>query len=305
MEQTILPVEAIQERDVDLILLEELSTDNTFCDWFIRELDLPKLTSVNGAWRSLSAFGLGETDILFSYNSNEKKIFVLIENKLDASFQNEQFNRYVKRAEEYVTTKECDLAFAILIAPTLYCENQSDFENYLTYETISERLEFVGSKRNLFKSELLKIASEKLRRGYQPINSLPVQNFWHSYWKFKVDKFPSLIMKKPDIVPHNSDWPMLFDDRLKDIVFYHKLGQGNTDATFKGFPEEVEFKIKEQLPGWAKFEKHNKSFSIRIFSGEIDRTKDFQEQIHTIENGLKNIERIRDWILENKNWLYN
>ena len=40
MEQTILPVEAIQERDVDLILLEELSTDNSFCEWFIRELDL-------------------------------------------------------------------------------------------------------------------------------------------------------------------------------------------------------------------------------------------------------------------------
>lgn len=55
-------------------------------------------------------------------------------------------------------------------------------------------------------------------------------------------------MKKPDIVPHNSDWPMLYDGRLKNIVFYHKLGQGNTDATFNGNLEEVEFKIKELLP---------------------------------------------------------
>lgn len=44
MEQSILPVESIQERDVDLILLEELSTDDTFCKWFIRELNLPNLT---------------------------------------------------------------------------------------------------------------------------------------------------------------------------------------------------------------------------------------------------------------------
>lgn len=302
MEQNILPIESIQERDVDLILLEELSTENAFCEWFVRELDLPILTSVNGAWRSISAFGLGETDILFSYNSNDEKIFVLIENKLDASFQNEQFHRYLKRTDEYLTKKECNKAFAILIAPKLYCENQNDFENYLTYETIAERFEFIGSKRNLFKSYLLKIATEKLRRGYQPINSVPVQSFWLSYWNFKEKKYPSLNMKKPDIVPYNSDWPMLYDNRLKNIVFYHKLGQGNTDATFKGFSEEFEFKIKEVLPEWGKFEKHGKSFSIRMYSGKIDRTKDFNEQIDKVENGLKNLECIRNWIVENINY---
>lgn len=303
MEQTIIPVESIRERDVDLILLEELSTDNSFCEWFTRELDFPTLTSVNGAWRSISAFGLGETDILFSYNSNDQKIFVLIENKLDTSFQNEQFNRYLKRADEYLNNKECDNVFAVLIAPKLYCENQTDFENYVTYETIADRLEFVGTKRNLFKSNLLQIATEKLRRGYQPVNSVPVQNFWHSYWRYKEENYPSLTMKKPDIVPQNSDWPMLYDDKLKNIVFYHKLGQGNTDATFKGFSDEVEFKIKEHIPDWAKFEKHGKSFSIRVFSGKIDRTKEFNEQIDNVENGLKNLERVRNWIIENKNLL--
>ncbi len=302
MKQSILPVESIQERDVDLILLEELSTDNSFCEWFIRELNLPDLTSVNGVWKSISAFGLGETDILFSYNSRGRKIYILIENKLDASFQDEQYNRYIKRAEEYLAKKECDLAFPLLIAPKLYCENQNNFENYLTYETIAARFEFVGTKRNLFKSNLLKIATEKLRRGYQPVNSVPVQKFWHSYWKYIKKNYPNLIMKKPDIVPHNSDWPMLYDARLKNIVFYHKLRQGNVDATFKDYPEEVEYKIRELLPDWAKLEKHRKSFSIRVFSGIVDRTKDFHEQIDTVEKGLKNLERIRKWIIENKNW---
>ena len=69
MQETILPIESIQERDVDLILLEEFCTDNTFCDWFVRELNLPKFSSSNGAWRSITDYGLGETDILFSYNS--------------------------------------------------------------------------------------------------------------------------------------------------------------------------------------------------------------------------------------------
>ena len=298
MQSTILPVEAIRERDVDLILLEELSTDNNFCDWFIEELGLPKFKSANGAWRSITGFGLGETDLLFSYNSNDKIIFVLIENKLDADFQEEQFERYEKRAAEYLNENHCNEAYSVLIAPDLYCKNQNNFESFISYETIINRLEFTGTKRNLFKSELLKIAIEKLRRGYQPVNSEPVQTFWHNYWEFKERNFPSLKMKKPEIVPHNSDWPMLYDDRLKNITFYHKLGQGNADVTFRNFPRELQDKIEEILPEWARIENHQKSFSIRMFSGKIDRTKNFDEQIENVKKGLSNLEKIRNWIID-------
>lgn len=299
MEHTILPVESILERDVDLILLEELITDNSFCEWFVNELNLPRFLSVNGAWRSITDFGLGETDILFSYNSEDSKIFVLIENKLDASFQEAQYERYTKRANEYLIKNECDKTYTVLVAPNLYCENQNDFENYISYETIASRFESIGSKRNLFKSELLKIASEKLRRGYQPINSETVQKFWHLYWNFKEKNHPSFTMKKPGIVPHNSDWPMLYDDELQGITFYHKLGQGNTDANFRGFSNELYFKIKEKLPYGMLLEKHNKSFSIRIKSTKIDRTKEFEDQIEDIKKGLINLEQIRNWIKEN------
>lgn len=298
MERTILPVEAIQERDVDIILLEELSTDISFCQWLVRELRLPELTKLNGAWRSITDFGLGETDILFSYNSNERRIFVLIENKLDTYFQDNQFGRYQKRAAEYLRKSECEEAYSVLVAPNLYVENQNDFENYISYEAIAKRLEFTGSKRNIFKSELLKIAIEKLRRGYQPVNSEPVQKFWQLYWKYKEANHQSLKMKKPGIIPHFSDWPKLYDDRLKGIIFYHKLGQGNVDATFTGLNEEIEFKLKENLLSGAELVNHNKSFSARIFSGKIDRTKEFESQIELVQNGLNNIERIRNWIVK-------
>jgi len=305
MEENIIPVEAIQERDVDLILLEEFTTDNSFCEWFINELDLPEISKNLGAWRSITAYGLGETDILFSYKSENKRIYILIENKLDASFQDKQYERYLQRAENYVTDNSCDAAFTILVAPKLYCDNQSEFESYVSYEQISKRLEFTGTKRNLFKSNLLKIASEKLRRGYQPINSEPVQKFWHSYWSFKEDKYPNLWMKKPDIVPQNSDWPMLYDDNLQGVVFYHKLGQGNTDATFKNFSDETEFKIRAMLPEKYELVKHSKSFSIRIFSEKIDRTKDFNAQKELVNRGLENLEELRFWLSENKKTGYN
>ena len=41
MKNNILPVESIQERDIDLILLEEFNVDKGFCNWFIDKLKLP------------------------------------------------------------------------------------------------------------------------------------------------------------------------------------------------------------------------------------------------------------------------
>ena len=57
--------------------------------------------------------------------------------------------------------KTCDIAYSILIAPNLYCENQNDFDYFISYERIAERLIFTDTKGNIFKSKLLKIASEK------------------------------------------------------------------------------------------------------------------------------------------------
>jgi len=141
-----------------------------------------------------------------------------------------------------------------------------------------------------------------IHEGYsneRNVNSVPVQSFWHFYWEYKEEKHPKLKMKKPGIVPQKSDWPMMHDDRLNNIVFLHKLRQGNVDATFSGFSEEVESRIKETLPEWAEFKRHKKSFSIRVFSGKVDSKKSFIDQVVNVEKGLQNIEKMRDWIIEN------
>ena len=46
--------------------------------------------------------------------------------------------------------------------------------------------------------------------------------------------------------------------------------------------------------------KHSKSFSIRIFSGQTDRTMEFNTQKKVINNGLKNLEELRIWLNNNK-----
>ena len=303
MEENIIPVEAIRERDIDLILLEELTVNSDFREWFINNLDLPTNTSWLGVWRSITDFGLGETDILLSYYSGQRKILVLVENKLDASFQDEQHGRYQRRASQYVETGKCSEAYAVLVAPNQYCGNQNEFESFISYEQIGAFFESSGSIRGSFKGQLIRIAVEKLRRGYQPVNSEPVQKFWREYWQYREQHYPYLQMKKPDIVPDNSDWPMLHHKDLTSVTFRHKLAQGNVDATFRDLGDAAKKEIKKMLPAEIKMVEHTKTFSLRIFSGKVDRRKEFSEQVNTVDQGLRAIEKLTFVIMNHHNLL--
>jgi hypothetical protein len=54
---------------------------------FVQEIGLPTVKEKIGVWRGISDFGLGETDLLLSYQSEENKVFVLMETMLNTSFQ--------------------------------------------------------------------------------------------------------------------------------------------------------------------------------------------------------------------------
>lgn len=290
-------LDTILERDTDIILLEEFNVNEHFVEWFLSNLELPKATSINGTWRSISDFGLGETDLLFSYNSNNDTIFVLIENKLDADFQKQQYERYVQRGEKYKSKSKCVDYYVVLVAPKKYAEAQSNFEKFVTYEEIKEHLLVDKSLRLNFKAQLFAIAIEKSRRGYQAINCEPVQKFWKSYWSFKQDFLPNYRMNEPDIVPFGSDWIEMRDDKLKGIIFYHKLEKGIIDATFCGFSERIGVFVRDNLSDGYYFEKHKSSrFSIRQFINPIDRTSDFEAQLEGVKAGMKKIDEVNNYI---------
>ena len=66
MNQNLQKLESIQERDIDLLLLEELNVNADFTQWFVHQCELPSLSTFKGTWHSISDFGLGETDLFES-----------------------------------------------------------------------------------------------------------------------------------------------------------------------------------------------------------------------------------------------
>ena len=289
MEKDFLLSESIQERDIDMILLEELNCNKSFCDFIIKENNLPKLYSDNIAWKSISDFGLGETDILFSYKNDEKTIFILIENKLDAEFQTNQFNRYQERGLKYLKEKKCDELYIILIAPHEYCTNQQEFEKYISYESIKKFFLLSGDERSNFKSQLLSIGIEKLRRGYQPINDIRVYKFWKQYNNLLKSKTEELTINPSalKVVPSGADWIFLKNDKIQrlGIQIIHKLHVGYIDLQIK------DIKLLDQKIDFGEYEivETGKSKSIRSQTCSLNRFSNFENQIKEIEASVEKV----------------
>ena len=162
----LIPVESIQERDIDLLLLEELKSNVDFTKWILNRtigLQSEHIFTI-GAWHSLSKPGLGETDIAFKVCIENKNILFLIENKITASFQPEQESRYRKRGKLRFENGECDAYYTILTAPKQYIDLNHDFDFFLEYEAIKEWFVHQSKlgERALYKAELLQIAKKRL-----------------------------------------------------------------------------------------------------------------------------------------------
>jgi hypothetical protein len=100
--------DAIAEKDLDLMLLEEFCSSKHWCQWFYDRLraakpELPELAQLEvNAARSVSGMGsdgrAGETDILVvlegSTAHDRECVIVLVEDKISASFTPDQPQRY-------------------------------------------------------------------------------------------------------------------------------------------------------------------------------------------------------------------
>jgi len=297
MKEDFLLAESIQERDIDILLLEELNVNEFFCEFFLKNIGLPELNKNNIAWKSVSDFGIGETDILFSYEKEQSKIFVLIENKLDADFQKDQFKRYEERAEKYIKNKKCDEAYIVLVAPNEYCINQNQFQNYITYESINSFFEKSKSLRNKFKAHLFNIGIEKLRRGYTAVNDKRVFNFWHEYNNILKLKTSKLFIN-PDalkVVPSNADWIYFRNKKISElkIKIIHKLKLGYIDIQINNLD------VLESIQDFKKYILVNtgKSKSIRCHTHRLDRFEDFKNQIKQVEKSIDELLNIYNFFI--------
>jgi len=290
-----LPLEIVTERDIDLLVLEELVSNASFARSFISSA-VPSMAAewnFGGAWHSVTHPTLGESDLIaIATGADGLRHALLIENKVDAPPQPEQALRYRRRGEEGVTCGDWDTFSTCIMAPQKYLGGTGDARNYdsqVSYEWIHEHLcGSIGiSERSSFRCQMLLQAIEQNRRGYSPKHDERVTAFWHGYWETLGGLFPDLGMQEPISKPAGSDWIEFRGGMLPPgYVVTHKLATGTVDLQTPFSSTELgavtgalSVVLHEDMTVVAT----GKSCAVRLEVPQMDRFKDFGSQV---EEGL-------------------
>lgn len=301
-------LEAVIERDVDLLILEELLAQSGFATWFSDQCHIPAGATFINAWHSVSHENDGESDLVALYETAGKRILVLIENKIDAGFTHEQPERYKLRAEKYLASHRIDRAITLLMAPEAYLERSNKFEAYLSHERIREwynqKASAIGP-RALYKMLLLDIAIFKLRRGYQMRKSNSVSDFWPAYHELVRTEFPDLQMKyKPTGRPVKS---RTFSFYIKgrhfaaDDYMAHQGREGTINFYAFGRAYDIDH-FKERyaalVPEGIEIDKAGKSALFYMHTPPFNVEEPFEPQKETVRIGLERLRALYHWLLE-------
>lgn len=236
------------ERDIDLLLVEELYASPAFTAWITAQTNLTvdiEMSSVLHSKRRTRS--RREIDIFVDLRSKAgKRCAILIENKLDADDQPDQAESY--REELARISEDYSAASMLIVCPEAYARAHpvftGKFDGVVTYEALVDYFDRAGRERTgegaaraRFRQGILEQAINKHRRGYTPIPNKNVGDFNARYVALLAEIAPSVRPGKSMLKPSSPDesTSMIFDHVLSlpelpsDLLprrFSHELGRG-------------------------------------------------------------------------------
>ena len=337
MEDEILTLTHATERDIDLLLVEELVCGPHLLAMLMSaglEFDLK-----SAGYRSHRVIhsqrrihNRREIDICIEIATRDPKPSVLlIENKLDASEQVDQSESYQEEAEFLVSSGRAVQAWTILVSPTAYAQANirfaSGFGGAVSYESIRD---FLGARgqdqaaelgaRLRHRSALIDQAIGKQRRGYTPVPLPVIRDFNRSYVALLRDRYPNLLpgpamMKTgspgesvtmifgPETLP---SWPFLPRMRLA-----HQLREANANLCFYGWGDhfgdlaellgslikETGFKLQ---PTINRRKSGKAGLMVIAATPAASNQQSVETQQRAILEGMAKAEALRVWLLSNR-----
>ncbi len=287
---------SVTERDLDLLLLEELHSNAEFATWVIGELGFGPGASFDGAWHSISDHD-GETDLLLRVRQGDARVLVLIENKINAPEQQSQDLRYHLRGERARDVGHCERYVTAMCAPQVYLDglaNDSAYQHRMSYEAIADWLQAAGGVRAVWRKSVLDLAINHARRGYLMKVHSGKTAFHQDYFDFVTAGYPDLVMKKPDPKGGKSDWIYLRGPNLpKGVRLIHKNDQGCVDLQFeRTTASELVSRRQLDWPQEARVVARGGSAAISITVPVCNMEQPFLDQTSSVEAALNAARRL-------------
>lgn len=293
-------IETVCERDMDFLIMRQFSCGNKEFVKLFRS-NLGNHSEIISISHSLTTND-GETDIEVIIKEDNRKIGLLIEDKIDAVAQPEQYNRYLKRATKAQEEGRYDKYEIFIVAPQKYLNGNSEaklYLNHVSYEVILETL------TDPFDISMMRRALDESVHGYVPIEDKQVTSFWNDLYDYVEKQYPNTLKisgKKGESRGTNARWISINSAPGTSIQI--KSDRGYIDLEIAGYAERfVEFSKANQKVLDEKqliVRLASKSLAIRKYIDVIDFTKPFSEQEKLVDNALKVALELRELVNELK-----
>lgn len=296
MQKAVIEFKKIYEHDMDLLIIEEFISDRNFARLFLDKLQLSNNYTIQKASHSM-ADSDGESDITLILQYPDKRVALLIEDKIDAQTMPEQSERYHKRAQKAVSRGEYDCYYVMLAAPADYHrehenDNNAAYEYRICYEELREYLGNQGHMRAAVKTAMIDCALKEKKAGHQVQEVPAVTEFWIKLRRFCKENYPQLNMVGED-APKGAaaSWPE-FRTSLGTIKVIYKSQKGYVDLEFPKYGDNVadlRSKVKGKMTSSMQIWKTGKSASVRISNDRwiLDFSQSFDEQMAAITEVLQ------------------
>ena len=233
-------VERKYERDIDLLLAEELVVHPAFAAWLARAAGLAAATGrLVDVWVS-KADNLGESDLIALFDGDDGvRTALMIEDKVDAPLQPDQARRYRLRGEREIAAGLCGRVRTMLCAPAGYLAYGSaaaGFDAQISFEEIANFLRSADpTARGTYRADFLETAARRRANHWQREVDEQTEVFWRSAYDLASRIFPELEMK-PLAVTKGSTWitfrPRDLPTRPHHTYVSVKGDRGQMDLTF-------------------------------------------------------------------------
>ncbi|MBX3739496.1 MAG: PD-(D/E)XK nuclease family protein [Akkermansiaceae bacterium] len=306
-------ISGVCERDMDLFLIEELSSDPCLLAWLYRRCGLGVPDFGRTRIRHSAVGSNGESDVeIHSFSETGRRMVLLIENKVAAAFQPLQAERYRMRAGNFLANGTADDAATLLFAPSRYIGQDGavhGFDHCLSYEELADRicLSEEGLPRRVYKRTLLNAAANKSCNGYSPLVDGASSHFWHRYWEICRSMEPYLEMKEPRGNPSGSTFNKFRSQQLpRGLSIWHKFDRGFVELNFSGWgsrAHELRSHLAPILDPDMTVERTEKSAAIRLIVPLLEVSGCPEIQRVAVEKGITTAGRILRWMRSNESML--
>jgi hypothetical protein len=278
----------VQERDIDLLLLEELQSNAGFVDWFGQRVGLQN-PAFDNAWYSVSSAD-GESDLLLRVHVGGQRVGVLIEDKIAAGEQPDQDERYHRRGKQGVKDGWFDRYLTCICAPQGYLDGLSPDSKYnyrIEYEAMADWFSHQRDARSKWRSRVIREAITQGRKGYVKQVNAAVSEFHMAYYERLQRTQPILQMARPTPKGSAGTWIILWAAGWpKTIHLNHKLWRGSVELSFERYTHDQIVALGVSWPKNVVPITTGKYGSLATRVPKIDVKKPFETQLVAVDEAF-------------------